>query len=250
MRSLSKVLKSEQTVFDQYQVPLYQEPGIEKTDKEVRTDTEETGYALISKGKKQLLERTKRQAELSAAQILGDAYAQRDKIVNTASGEAARIKEQAYEEGWQEGLMKAAEQIGKLSSELAASIDELKESIAGQENELREQVTSLALKIAEKILCEKIAKDDGMNAMARAAVLSEKEKSPLTVLVAAKAVRQAEAIEQALAPVREKYETMIKVKTADLPLGTLRVETPDGLVDASVYVQLENLKQQLEMLEE
>ena len=39
------------------------------------------------------------------------------------------------------------------------------------------------------------------------------------MLVAAKAVRQAEAIEQALAPVREKYETMIKVKTADLPVS-------------------------------
>lgn len=250
MRSLSKVLKPEQTVFDQYQVPLYQESGIGKPDKEVRTDTEETGYALISKGKKQLLERTKRQAELTAAQILGDAYAQRDKIVNTATGEAARIKEQAYEEGWQEGLLKSTEQIRKLGSELAEAVDELKESAARQEKELREQVTGLALKIAEKILCEKIAEDDGMNAMARTAVLSEKEKSPVTVLVAAKAVSQAEAIEQALEPVREKYETMIKVKTSDLPPGTLRIETPDGLVDASVYVQLENLKQQLETLEE
>lgn len=38
------------------------------------------------------------------AEILSDAYAQRDKIVNTAEKEAVRIREQGHEQGLEEAL--------------------------------------------------------------------------------------------------------------------------------------------------
>ena len=108
MRSLYRVIKSGQTVLGEGRVPAYQMPGpsadqAETANGEPETAVQESAdgsiprYALISEEKRKILEHARSQAEQSAARILEEAYAQRDKIVNTALAEAERLKKQAEE---------------------------------------------------------------------------------------------------------------------------------------------------------
>lgn len=122
MRSLYRVIKSGQTVLGEGRVPAYQMPGpiadqAERANGEPETAVQEAAdgsiprYALISEEKRKILEHARSQAEQSAARILEEAYAQRDKIVNTALAEAERLKKQAEEEGYEDGINRAEADI-------------------------------------------------------------------------------------------------------------------------------------------
>jgi len=41
----------------------------------------------------------------------------------------------------------------------------------------------------------------------------------------------------------------MELKAADLPVGACRIESEDGIIDASIWAQLENLKAQLENID-
>lgn len=50
-------------------------------------------------------------------------------------------------------------------------------------------------------------------------------------------------MEKKLDSIREQSKSQIKIKKEDIPYSDLRVETEDGILDASIPVQLRNLKE-------
>lgn len=257
MKSLSRILKSDQTVTGSLKVKVYQ-----KTD-EVPLDQDpdglkhppgeeeaERGYALISEAKRRILERARSQAEQSAAAILEDAYAQRDKIVNTAAKQAEHIKEEARKEGYESGIAKAGEEIASQLSDIRSCVKAMEEQLGQQAGELREQLAGISLKIAEKILCRTLEEDSTAIAeLVERAVLSERDKRNIVVHLSDHSIELVEALEKKLEPLREKNDGFLRIKTEDQPPGYVQIETEEGIVDASVFVQLENLKAQLEALD-
>lgn len=111
---MSRILKPAQTVAGSHMVRLYQpvqeagaQTGQESGVSEPPDPEQDQGgrrYALISEEKRKILEHARNQAEQAAARILEEAYAQRDNIVNTARDEAGRIREQARQEGYGQGV--------------------------------------------------------------------------------------------------------------------------------------------------
>ena len=65
-----------------------------------------------------------------------------------------------------------------------------------------------------------------------------------------RAFKLAEELEEQLKPIREKTGTSIKIKKDEMSESDLKIETDDGIVDASIPVQLENLKKFLETYRE
>lgn len=136
MRSLYRVIKSGQTVLGEGRVPAYQMTGPETAQAEEisgepgnaareAADGAVPRYALISEEKRKILEHARNQAEQSAARILEDAYAQRDKIVNTALTEAERLKQQAEEHGYEDGINRAEADISDGLKKIGRSVKSL-----------------------------------------------------------------------------------------------------------------------------
>lgn len=259
MRSLSKVLKTGQTVLGTERVAAYGlpreiQPSPASRDNGEHDENEippgqNARYALISEEKRKILERARSQAEQSAAKILETAYDQRDKIMNTALTEAARMKKQAEEEGYAEGVRRAETEISRGLSLVQESVDSLDSRFEAYLQQIMDRVTDLALTAAEKILQKKVEGGGAELAdLVEQAVLSERDKHEVVVHISDGSISLLEELERRLEPLRDRNSGYIRVRTEPEPPGYVQIETEDGIVDASVFVQLENLKEQLRNL--
>lgn len=204
---------------------------------------------LLSEEKQKILDIARNQAEKLAAEILEEAYFKRDKLVNAAYEEAERIKKNAHEEGILKGIEQSQGEIGTELASLRQSVEEMGRRLAAYEQETEEKITELSLAAAEKILTKHMEDDNAVIVdMVEKAVLSERDKSLLIIHITDKSARLIDQLEQRLEPLREKLSGTIKVKPEDESPGYVRIETEEGIIDASVYTQLENLREQLALL--
>lgn len=204
---------------------------------------------ILTEETQRILEDARRNADKAAAKVLEEAYATRDKLVNNAYEEAERIKTCAKEEGYQKGLEQACQEVRTELDSFRESVEEIKSQLLQYEQETEGKITHLALAIAEKILTKRMEEDNSVIAdMVQKAVLSERDKSEIVIHITDKSTKLIDQLEQRLEPLRDKVSGTIKMKTEDEPPGYARIETEEGILDASVYTQLENLKEQLAQL--
>ena len=187
---MSRIIKSGQTVYQDLEVAVYGET-FESTEEEDGPAAQEESYTLISEEKRHILEHARNQARESMAEILSDAYAQRDKIVNTAEKEAVRIREQGHEQGLEEALSS----VEDLTVRLRQEIGEAYERMENQLEDIRSQIVELSLDIAGKILEKRIEEDSGeMAELVKKAIQSERDKKKIDIHISAKALELAEAL--------------------------------------------------------
>ena len=257
MRSLYRVIKSGQTVLGEGRVPAYQmtcpetaqaeeisgEPGNAARE---AADGAVPRYALISEEKRKILEHARNQAEQSAARILEDAYAQRDKIVNTALTEAERLKQQAEEHGYEDGINRAEADISDGLKMIGRSVEQAGRQLEEHSEEIKARITEMALVIAEKILQREVgAGAEGLADLVEQAVMSERDKNEITVHLSDDSITLVEELERRLEPLRDRNGGYVRIRPEQQQPGYVQIETEEGIVDASVFVQLENLKRQL-----
>ena len=250
MRSLYRVIKSGQTVLGEGRVPAYQMNGPETAQAEEisgepgnaareAADGAVPRYALIS-------EHARNQAEQSAARILEDAYAQRDKIVNTALTEAERLKQQAEEHGYEDGINRAEADISDGLKMIGRSVEQAGRQLEEHSEEIKARITEMALIIAEKILQREVgAGAEGLADLVEQAVMSERDKNEITVHLSDDSITLVEELETRLEPLRDRNGGYVRIRPEQQQPGYVQIETEEGIVDASVFVQLENLKRQL-----
>lgn len=247
---MSKIIKSDEAVLEDFRVDLYHVNDAEEPEKEPDSVGEEEyrkKYELISKEKKQILEHARIQAKQSASKLLEDAYAQRDKIVNTAETEAERLKEAARKEGYEEGIRESKQFVEERLEILNREIDSLNRAQKELFDEFNRDILDLAFNMTEKILKKTLEKDEtALLELVKSVLREEAGKSDLTVHLSNRAYRMIEELEQQLEPIREQNGRNIKIKKDDIPSSDIKVETEEGIVDASISVQLENLKKFLD----
>lgn len=259
MRSLSRVLKSGQTVLEAGKVGVYQPTEAAHVREPERMapaasdrdgdDRQNASFALISEEKRKILERARNQAEQSAARILEEAYAQRDKIVNTALDEAERMRKKAREEGYRAGLEEAESGISESLAKIQESVRSAGDQFDSYTLQIMDKITELSLMMAEKILHKKV--DGGgmeLAELVEQAVLSERDKSEIIVHISDRSMKLVDELERRLEPLKDRAGAAIRIKSEAQPPGFVQIETEEGIVEASVFVQLENLKQQLASL--
>ena len=247
MISLFRVIKSEETIFEQNRIEVYKDGADGFEEEAVRQ--QENQPDLIEMQVQQIYEEARQRANQSAARILEGAYAKRDKIVSTAEEDVKRVRLKAVKEGYEEGLLKASSQTGKALELMQDAVSEIRRTQKQNMEALNGEIIELSLAMAEKILHKHIEEDENeLQELARAVVLSEKDKKHINLQISDQMMQLIDQMDQELEPVRERYQNTIKVKGVPMPPGTCRVETEDGIIDASVDVQLENLREQLELL--
>lgn len=256
MRSLYRVIKSGQTVLGEGRVPAYQMTGPETAQaEEISGEPGNTAreaadgavprYALISEEKRKILEHARNQAEQSAARILEDAYAQRDKIVNTALTEAERLKQQAEEHGYEDGINRAEADISDELKKIGRSVEQAGRQLEEHSEEIKARITEMALVIAEKILQREVGAGAEVADLVEQAVMSERDKNEITVHLSDDSIVLVEELERRLEPLRDRNGGYVRIRPEQQQPGYVQIETEEGIVDASVFVQLENLKRQL-----
>lgn len=251
---MSKIIKSDEAVVEDFRVNLYQIREEEEPEKEPDSPGEEDfrkKYELISKEKKQILENARLQAKQSASRILEDAYAQRDKIMHTAETEAERLRNAAREEGFAEGLNHSKNFLRESITGLNEEFEKLKQEERETFEQLKRDVFSLAYNMTEKVLKKKLDEDElVLLELVKSVIKEEADKKELSVHLSNRAFRLAEELEKKLKLFREQTGTAVKIKKDDIPITDVTIETAEGIIDASIPVQLENLKKFLDAYRE
>lgn len=247
MSSLPKIMKSRDVVLGQSKVRLYQELIQEE---EQEQEQGRVAYDMDEEVER-IYVRAKQRSEQTAARILEEAYAERDRIVRTAEEDRVRTRERAREQGYEEGLYQAAQKISGDIENISAEVRNLKASMEDAREELAGKMVALSLDMAEKILHKKLEEDDmAMEQLALDVIRSEKEKKKMVLTVSDRTGGLIEALEEELEPVRERYQSTIKIKSADGQEGICRLDIPEGIIEASVFSQLDNLREELKLLEQ
>ena len=137
---------------------------------------------------------------------------------------------------------KILEHARNQAEQSAARILELEE----YSEEIKARITEMALVIAEKILQREVgAGAEGLADLVEQAVMSERDKNEITVHLSDDSIALVEELERRLEPLRDRNGGYVRIRPEQQQPGYVQIETEEGIVDASVFVQLENLKRQL-----
>ena len=260
MRSLPKVIKPAGLVASQevYQIPdnapmppplaedcegeaSPQSPPEAPQEQESQEERERRWEEERKKREEFLETQARLKADEAARQILLGAEAERARMLAEAEIEASGLREEAKRAAY-EAVYQEKRQIieGRL-----LELDRLMERLQADQSEFLRQyeegLSALALEIAQKLLDESILEHkELMKPLVQKAVSTVKNADWISVQVSDRLPGRAEELKAELAG-RPGFPP-VDVIAADAGPGSCVVHTPEGIVDASVPVQLENLK--------
>lgn len=179
-----------------------------------------------------------------ADRIIGDAQqraqAERAEVLHRAQMEAEAAKEQARKDGAMEGARTQVDAVVQCIAQIEEAISRIEGEQAGFMAEYEQNLKWLSLEIASKVLNKRLQQNDADIAeLVRGAVHAVKGADKIIVSVSDSMPRLIDVLSNSLHTAEGG-----KVEVRDVPAepGTCLIETPDAVVDASVYTQLENLK--------
>ncbi|MDL2219609.1 hypothetical protein LJC04_04685 [Ruminococcaceae bacterium OttesenSCG-928-O06] len=182
-------------------------------------------------------------AMAEAGRILEDAVrgAEEQKAAALAGiqDEAERLRAAAAEEGRKEGFAAVVGDMQQAAGQLEAAIADFEGGRAGFEAEYETQLKWMALEIASKVLAKKVDEDDAVMAdMVQKAVQSVRNEAWIRVEVSQEMVRLIDKLTEIYAG-----QPGIEISGVSTAPGTVQIETPSGLMDASLQTQLANLRE-------
>lgn len=152
--------------------------------------------------------------------------------------EADRMRRAAAVEGRREGMAEALDTVRQSAATIENAIASFEGERAGFEAEYEQQLKWLAIEIASKVLAKKVAQDDAeMTEMVEKAVQSVKNESWIRIEVAQEMTGLIDRL-------TALFDGSGNVSVSPVPAeaGTVHIETPSGVVDASLRTQLANLR--------
>lgn len=211
-------------------------PDLEKLQRELE-EKEEAARKRIER----LTQEAKEQAEGMSQKILQSAKSESSRMMEQARADVSRIREEAYRKGREEGLSEKRVEIESRLRELDQLMERLSQEQEAFLRQYQEGLAALSLEIAQKVLDEAVMADDSlMRPLVRKAVSSVKNAEWISVEVSSRLPGLVEGLREELAGRSDLPR--LDVQGSDLPPGSCRVHTPEGMVDASISTQLGNLK--------
>lgn len=184
-----------------------------------------------------------------ATQIIGDASRQAQSdyavLMERAHAEAEQLRQQAYQEGLSEGARAQLNEVRQCIVSLEQTVCKLEGEQAGFITEYEQNLKWFALEIASKILNKRIEKDNTeMIELVKEAVGAMQNSKWVTVEVSNSMPALFDVLIRTLRSADNGRR--VDVRQISAPPGTCVIDTPGGVVDASVYTQLQNLKDYFE----
>lgn len=200
------------------------------------SDEFEGGYS--SGVREEIIQSAMAEAGKILQDAIRDAEAERQQILSGIEAEAQEIRRQAEEQGRQEGLLVSQEETRNIAKQVEQMIAVFEGERAGFEYEYEEQLKWMAFEIASKVLAKKIADNDAeMVEMVDKAVQGVRNEPWVRVEVSGEMTHLIERL-MALYGGSEN----IAVQPVHTDPGSVMIETPAGVIDASLKTQLENLR--------
>lgn len=205
-----------------------------------------TAQTLAHSSAKNLYDDMVAKSIAEASRILEDAHAKAraeyNQLVENSKAELEIAKEEAYKQGVAEG---ALSQVANIK----ACVEKLEHTVARIEGRLEEYFAAceqdtkwLALEICQKVLNERVTADQlALYPLVTAAVAKQKNAPWLTVEISSDAQELLKTLKKEL----EKGDdgSKITINSVQAPMGTCRMQTAEGFIDASLYRQLDNLRE-------
>ena len=176
-------------------------------------------------------------ASAEAARILDDAHAEARKILDAAIEAHAESVRQGFEEGYARG-----------AGEWAAAIETARRSVGRAIEQSRHQVARLALRVAEKILRQKVeSSPEALVPMVDEALRSLQAQPQSRVVLRAHPDDQP-ALEARKGRWLARFpglDSLSVVADDEMPRGGCRIESDFGMVDATIETQLRVIERHL-----
>ncbi|MGI6578176.1 MAG: FliH/SctL family protein [Eubacteriales bacterium] len=173
---------------------------------------------------------------------------ERQLIISQARNEAAELRMQAYKEGLKQATIEKTAEFKELICRVEDAIAEMGNVVKAKLAEYEQMLISISVEIASKALFQKIDEDDSiLTELVRSTVNEARSSEWISVTLSDKLKASLQELEGSIRPaiMDGKFEIVQK----DVPLDTCIVETPDGVVDASIHTQINNLKNMLEHIQ-
>lgn len=183
----------------------------------------------------------KESAEDISIKLLSDTRAECDALLSQAQRDASSLREQARQEGYQAGHGEVTERVNGVISELGELMNAIAESQQTYFADYAKELKYLSLEIAAKIIGRAIDEDKAAMAdLVRQAVSTVKGAEWISVEVSD---RIAGLVGQLTEEFSIQYPSrQIEVVGSNIPDDHCIIKTSDGILDASLPVQLQNLR--------
>ncbi len=210
---------------------------------------EEERQKISQEVSQELLQETEQQT----MQILEDARAEADQIVAQAREEADQIRAQAeaqgMDEGRQQGLAEAEATLQEMIASQEAEYQGRLKELAEQERQMEPFFADLTVNLLEKItgiLCQD-KKDTILYLIERAVHNLEKPKQ-INLRVSKEDMANVSMHKAQLKEAAEGIEEFDVVEDSSLGANQCIIETENKIIDCSLDVQLQSLRDQIRML--
>ena len=189
------------------------------------------------------IRRARENAEEISQKILRRARQERDEMLEKARADAAFLKEQAAKEGRETAYEQMKASIDDCLQQVSSLLDDLQLRQRQFIQKYSDGLSMLAVDIAEKVLNMRIVRDDSeMIELVHQAVSSVKNADWISVEVSDKMQGLIERLETEFAQ-QAAGGPRVDVMAVDAPVGTCVLHTPEEVIDASVPVQIENVRE-------
>jgi flagellar assembly protein FliH len=172
-----------------------------------------------------------------------------DALLPEFQEELRRRTETALDRTYREALLERREEIRQSLDVLSRGLEQLQEAHRTYIKEFTEELKYMALDIAEKILQKEITADPGALETMTLQLVSEVKNTPwINVEVSEQTDGLAQRLKRQLSKAEQGKNIFVTAK--DIPADGCRIETEDGIIDATLSVQLSQLRQAFVQSEE
>lgn len=181
-------------------------------------------------------------------ELTENAKAQAAKIVEDAMAEGEKLKEQARTEGFEEGKRIKAQETEELFKAMAKQIDEIKTAQQQAFDEYAEQLKFFAVDVAEDVVKRKVESDDlYLENLVKRALLGFKDADYISVTMSENLSMLAKKLKE------DRHSAGLQnaeFKTNLPEGGSVILEVKEQMIDASLPVQFDNIREYLKNIDE
>jgi len=158
-----------------------------------------------------------------------------------------KAREQGFQEGYREGMDRAKQEAAEIRRQALGVLQQAREIYRQTLADLEPQLLNLACAIAERLVAEQLAlKEETVVAIAKEALAVVRGRPRITILASPEDAGVMRENLNALLEAVPGSEVTV-VEDATLPRGACKIDTDDGLVDASWDVRWEGIRKALRL---
>ena len=257
MRSLSRVVKGRKAIDVTEMYQFFSDFALEEEKEEEAPETEEEAAAREAEEEEARIRAEKEAAEKErASAILAEARREADQILEDARAQAKLLREEAYEEGHQEGVKAGVEEaqlkcqalyeeeVESFRREAAEFMDTIRREKSMVMEKYLDDLKRTVLTIAEKVIHISLKSSENViHRMILAATdkLKKTEWAKIYITKCGTEISMNTDVEflNALSHLSDNVKIVAMDSDEE---GICIIELPEEIIDASVSTQLENIK--------